>query len=103
MPWLSRKEYNRLLRSANERLAKSAHNEYKNGISDLEFLLWRLDPSHPRDGGVWRQPFEWIDVYVCDDKVFIFIVHDDKPLMLEDSRALYPSDELVAKLRFLLK
>lgn len=48
-------------------------------------------------------PFEYIEAVDAGDKMVIFIVHQGNSLMLEDDHSMFPTDELVAKLRMLLK
>lgn len=46
-------------------------------------------------------PFDHITVAKADDKVFIFLVKNGKPALLEDDEALFPSDQLITQLRLL--
>jgi hypothetical protein len=105
MPWLSRRDFDKLLRKANERMMGRGKSERTFGLNELGYLLWRLDPTKQsqKPGEIWNNPFEYIDVYECGEKVFIFLVHNEQALTFEDTLSLYPSDELVAKLRLLLQ
>lgn len=48
-------------------------------------------------------PFDALETHYAGEKVFIFAVVDDKPVVLEDESALFPSDALVTQLRLIQK
>jgi hypothetical protein len=50
-----------------------------------------------------RLPFDELETALGDDKVYVMIVTNGKGVMLEDDRALFPSDTLVTQLRLLAK
>jgi hypothetical protein len=47
-------------------------------------------------------PFDCLKAHRCSDKVVVFIVCKDQPVMIEDDHGLFPSDALVTKLRLML-
>lgn len=49
-----------------------------------------------------RFPAQFCEVYETDATVFVFIVHKDRAVVLEDEADMYPSDKLIASLRLLL-
>jgi hypothetical protein len=50
-----------------------------------------------------KLPFDELETALGDDKVYVMIVTNGKGVMLEDDRALFPSDTLVTQLRLLAK
>lgn len=50
-----------------------------------------------------RFPFDYISSHLGDEKVFVFIVQNNTPVIIEDDRYLFPSDTLVAQLRLIQK
>jgi hypothetical protein len=50
-----------------------------------------------------KLPFDCLKAHRCSDKVVVFIVHKDQPVMIEDDHGLFPSDALVTKLRLMLE
>lgn len=48
-------------------------------------------------------PFDALETHYAGEKVFIFVAVDDKPVVLEDESALFPSDALVTQLRLIQK
>lgn len=50
-----------------------------------------------------RFPFQHLSTAKTDDKVFVFVVQNDQPVILEDESALFPSDTLTTQLRLLMK
>jgi len=104
MPWVNSFKYKRYLRRENETMFDYGKSDYKQTLNDTGFLLWRLSPNKhlPGPGDLWNNPFEYITVYKCGHKVFVFVVHNEQALTFEDPLSVYPSDELVAKLSMLL-
>jgi hypothetical protein len=48
-------------------------------------------------------PFQFINAHrIDDDKVVVFIVHGNEPLVLTDDGKLFPSDGLITQLRLLI-
>ena len=56
---------------------------------------------HLKDGETYG--VDHLSTAVGSTKVFVFVVQDDKPVMLEDSVELFPSDTLITQLRLLSK
>lgn len=50
-----------------------------------------------------RFPFDCLETHWGEEKVFIFVVQDDKPVILEDPAELFPSDTLITQLRLIQK
>lgn len=48
-----------------------------------------------------RIPCDFITAHEAGDKVFVFVVHNGQPLVIEDDKDLFPSDKLVTQLRLL--
>jgi len=102
MPWLSRKRYADLLRTANNKMVtNSAFDELNQRLTKLAVLMWRLDPALT-SSNLWHHPFEFMQAHETGDTVVVFVVHKGKPIIFEDLKSMFPSDELVAKLRILL-
>lgn len=59
--------------------------------------LWQRLRLHPRD-----EPFEHFNTGLTNDKVYLFLIYKKSPVMLEDDRAMYPSDALITQLRLLI-
>lgn len=53
------------------------------------------------DGGMI--PFQHLSTALAGDKVFVFVVQDNQAVTLEDTAALFPSDQLITQLRLLDK
>lgn len=64
----------------------------------LEMIAMRLRIPQ---GQKW--PFDYVNTAVGNEKIFVFIVQDDQPVILEDSKALFPSDVLITQLRLIQK
>lgn len=66
-------------------------------VHDLQMLAMRLRfvPGE-------RYPFEFINCHRNDTKAFVFVVKNGQAVTLEDDGNMFPSDELVAKLRLLV-
>lgn len=54
-----------------------------------------------KEGVLWG--FDHIDTALGKEKVFVFVVQGDKPAVLEDDAALFPSDTLITQLRLIQK
>lgn len=50
-----------------------------------------------------RMPFDDIHTSLGKEKIFVFILQNDKPVVLEDDIGLFPSDALVTQLRLIAK
>lgn len=48
-------------------------------------------------------PFDSLNTSLGKEKVFVFVVQDDKAVILEDSVDLFPSDTLITQLRLIQK
>ena len=67
------------------------------GLVDLIAMRLRIPPNA-------TMPFEFIEAHRIDeDRVVVFLVHNQQPLMIEDDGSLFPSDTLVTQLRLLTK
>lgn len=53
---------------------------------------------HLKEGVVF--PFH-LHAHRSNDTVFVFLVHNGKPLILEDAWSMFPSDQLISNLRLL--
>jgi hypothetical protein len=62
----------------------------------MQMLAMRL---HAHQGEVL--PFRGLHLYREEDTVFVFFVHNGKPVVLEDGWPLFPSDQLISQLRLL--
>ena len=103
MVWISRWELNGLRRAAGQRMAKEAWDYHTDKLSATGMLLWRLNPeNHKQPGELWRAPFEYIHTVDWEDEMVVFILCNAGPLIIRESKALFPSDALVAQCRLLL-
>lgn len=70
----------------------------------LEDDHWRLKLLGMRlrlsEGQTW--PFQHITTALTEEQVLIFLVKNDKGVILEDERGLFPSDALITQLRVLM-
>ncbi len=48
-------------------------------------------------------PFGALETHYAGEKVFVFVVVDAKPVVLEDESSLFPSDALITQLRLIQK
>lgn len=48
-------------------------------------------------------PFDHLSTAVGGEKVYVFVLVDEKPAMLEDDLSLFPSDTLISQLRLIQK
>jgi hypothetical protein len=56
------------------------------------------------EGPVAMFPFNHIDAYrISEERVVVFVVHKETPVLIEDDGALFPSDALITQLRLLSK
>jgi hypothetical protein len=51
------------------------------------------------DGMKW--PFDFLETHWHDDTVYVFLVANGKPVMLQDDAGLFPSDTLITQLRLI--
>lgn len=49
-----------------------------------------------------RIPFEHLSLHATDQQAFVFVVHKGEATILDDDPGLFPSDELITKLRLIL-
>jgi len=73
---------------------------YSDGFTSEEGLMKSLLNRmriHPGE----LVPFSFIRAHYSGDKVFVFVVQGGQAVTLEDTWALYPSDDLVTKLRLI--
>jgi hypothetical protein len=47
-------------------------------------------------------PLEYITTHATDDVVYVFVVQKGQAIVLEDAPGMFPSDELVTRLRLLM-
>lgn len=47
-------------------------------------------------------PMAFLEAHLSDKIVYVFMVHNGQPAVLEDEWGLYPSDALITKMRLLL-
>ena len=67
-------------------------------------LLWRLSGNKRMgENELLPVPFEYVQAVDVDDKFIVFIVYGGHGIMLEDDHDLFPSDELIAKLKLMTK
>lgn len=50
-----------------------------------------------------RHPFQHLTTALAKDKVHVFVMHNDIPVMFEDARELFPSDTLITQLRLMMQ
>jgi len=100
---LSTARYRSLLRAAHEQMVMAGRSDATFSISRTAMLVWRLSGgAPPNEYQVWQKPFEFIATHDTDTVTIVFVVHNGKPLMIEDPLEMFPSDQLVAQLRLLL-
>jgi hypothetical protein len=49
-----------------------------------------------------KLPMAFMEAHQSGDKVFVFIVHQGNPAIIEDDWNLFPSDAMITKLRLML-
>lgn len=103
MPWLAKWQYQSLLRAAGRRIRDMGKDDYAQKLNLCGHLILRVLPQQLSDYDVMKVPFEYIEVIDVETKMIIFVVHKGEGLILEDDHAMFPTDELVAKLRLLMK
>jgi hypothetical protein len=85
-------------------MTSRAKDAMSDRYNETGMLLWRLSGKKLMGrNDIMTNPFEFIEAVDVDDKFIIFVVHQGHGLILEDNHDLFPSDELVAKLRLMLK
>lgn len=77
-------------------------------VSGMSMLCMRMRWGPYREGQKSQSfdntptiPFDHLAVHKAKEKVILFIVKNGEPITLEDQKELFPSDELVTKLRLL--
>lgn len=75
----------------------------ENPLTPLGLLAMRLRRRLTRHGEVdnW-EPFGHISIFIDENTAHIHYVKDGKQSTLEDSAELFPSDELLAKLKVIM-
>ena len=48
-------------------------------------------------------PFDFMECYVGENEVIVFLVANGQPLTLSDEKTLFPTDQLITKLNLLRK
>lgn len=76
---------------------KSLGNSNWHGYDALAMIGMRLRLKNGE-----KFPFEFMQAHVTDKSAFVFIVHDGKDYTLQDDVNLFPSDELITKLRLMI-
>lgn len=67
-------------------------------------LLWRLSgKKNIKENEILPMPFEFIQAVDVEEKFIVFVIYEGQGVMLEDDHELFPSDELIAKLKLMLK
>jgi hypothetical protein len=71
----------------------------------MEKLSMRMNWPYPRRdnpiGWAPPKPFNHLDIFATPEKVLIFVVHNHNHVTIEDDPSLFPSDELITKLRLM--
>ncbi len=92
----------RLARKERERKGRIERYEKIRGPIEQQ-LLFRLFPKYRSDE--YRRASRY-PIYVRAEElkhtVVVFLIINEKPLVMEDDIRMYPSDELVAKIRLIL-
>lgn len=70
--------------------------------SPLQMIMVRLAGVGAPVGG-YKHDFQFLSAHIGSDKAFVFIVHNEQAVTLEDDRGLFPSDRLITQLRTLMK
>lgn len=97
-------QWNSLCRAAGESLHKNGKDEYNDRYNETGMLLWRLSGKKTVSTvDLLPVPFEYIKAVDVDDKFLVFVAYNGQGVVLEDDHDLFPSDELIAKLRLLMK
>ena len=102
MPWLAKWQYQSLLRAANQHMHSRGEDPSSFKINLTGHLLLRVVPQQLDPMTLLKNPFEYIHVQDVQDKMLVFVVHKREGLIFTDDHAMFPTDELVAKLRILL-
>jgi hypothetical protein len=71
----------------------------------MEKLSMRMNWPYPRRdnpiGWAPPKPFNHLDIFATPEKVLVFVVHNHNHVTIEDDVSLFPSDELITKLRLM--
>lgn len=102
-PAISANDIMRQMREAEEHARRAMKNPYASMPIEDEYGRNRMIGMrlHLRDGE--KFPFDYLSSHLGDEKVFVFVVQNNTPVILEDDRYLFPSDTLVAQLRLIQK
>lgn len=88
--------------SLGDYIAKTKHDE--TGYTNAPTQLLRMLAMRLRVAAGALMPFDFIQAHaINNERVVLFIVHKDTPMMLEDDGNLFPSDALITKLRLLTR
>jgi hypothetical protein len=100
-------------------LNRDRYNTMVNSINALgRTTSYAPEPAEDISSPAWRKrilgmrlriseghkyPFDALETHWAGEKVFLFVVVDAKPVVLEDESALFPSDALITQLRLIQK
>ncbi len=73
-------------------------SDLTNDVTRKNMLAMRLRIN---EGEHWG--FDSLHTSLGKEKVFVFVVQDDKPATLEDDASMFPSDTLITQLRLIRK
>jgi hypothetical protein len=75
-----------------------AANNQQRSPTPRDKIMMRLDLPEG------RRTFDYIHAQKSKsgDRYFVMILHDDKPVVIEDEASLFPSDALITQLRLIL-
>jgi hypothetical protein len=91
-----------LLDAAEEALMATSRTSQYTELSMIQRLQARLNGGKlPKINGHRWKDLQFIDVREHGGTVFVYVITCEKPLLMEDSIELFPSDELVTKIRLL--
>lgn len=90
-PWAAERE---ILRRVPPRDTLTIDDE----VDRMRMIAFRLRLGY-RD----QPPFDYVATHKGDEKVFVFVVSGNTPVILEDDLAMFPSDTLVTQLRLMMK
>lgn len=62
---------------------------------------WGGFASNVEFGSDTRPPFNHVSIHRSDKRTFVFVVHNEEAITLEDETSMFPSDSLVTRLRML--
>lgn len=86
---------------ANPRITTGTY-DYSDGISSSSYRKKMIGMRLRIPNGSLF-PFAHLETHYAGEKVFVFVVVDDKPVVLEDESSLFPSDTLITQLRLIQK